>query len=64
MHPSITKLGGRRFLMVLGAGMVYTVLLILKYLTGSEYVTLQLATVAAYLAANTYQKTKGVPDAG
>ena len=63
MRQQISNAGGRRFLMVTGAGIVYTVLLVLKYLTGSEYVTLQIATVAAYLAANTAQKIKGTPDA-
>lgn len=52
----MTKYGGRRFLLVVGCGLVYTALLVGGYLDGGAYVALQMATVAAYIAGNGYQK--------
>ena len=50
------KCGGRRFLLVVGCGLVYTGLLIGDCLDSGAYVALQMATVAAYIAGNGYQK--------
>jgi len=50
--------GGRRFLLTVGAGIVYTGLLIFGKLDITGYVTLQVATVAVYIGANTVQKVK------
>ncbi len=52
----IADSGGRRFCMTIGAGLISTALLINGYLTESAYVTLQLATVGAYIAGNVVQK--------
>lgn len=57
MFDIITKLGGRRFILTLGAGIVTTLLLIHRDIDQSIYSTLILGTVAAYITANTVQKT-------
>jgi hypothetical protein len=54
--------GGRRFLLTVGSGLVYTGLLIFDKLDSTAYVTLQVATVAVYIGANTVQKVKGAGD--
>jgi hypothetical protein len=51
--------GGRRFVLVVFFGLMYSALLVSSHLDGAQYVTLQTLTVAAYLAANTIQKIKG-----
>ena len=48
--------GGRRFLLVVVCGLVYTMLLVGGYLDSDAYVALQMATVAAYIAGNGAQK--------
>ncbi len=50
------NLGGRRFCLVVGCGLTYTALLIAGYIDPTVYGTLQIATVAAYISGNTYQK--------
>jgi hypothetical protein len=50
--------GGRRFSLTVGAGIVHTILLILDKLTGEQFVMLTMGTVAVYIGANTYQKAK------
>lgn len=50
--------GGRRFVMVAGAGFVHTGLLIAHILSESGYLTLTLATVGAYIGANTVESMK------
>jgi len=52
----IADSGGRRFTLVLGACMIYTLLFAFGDLTEGGYVTLQLATVGAYIAGNGAQK--------
>ena len=61
-HHSIISAGGRRFLLVVGFGIVYTVLLWFSKLDGNQYVTLQSLTIGAYLTVNTIQKIKGTPE--
>lgn len=51
-------LGGRRFLMTMGAGVIDALLLYVDKLDASSYVTLTLGTVAAYIAAGTTEKVK------
>lgn len=58
----IPAVGGRRFALTVGAGIVDTVLLWFGKLSESGYVTLTLATIAAYLGVNTTQKIKGAKD--
>ena len=59
-HPvsPLTAWGGRRFLLTVGAGIVYTLLRLIDKLDITGYVTLQVATVAVYIGANTVQKVK------
>lgn len=53
------KIGGRRFFMAMGAGLVNTALLVLGYIDQSIYRDLTLGIVAVYVAGNTTQKIKG-----
>ena len=48
--------GGRRFVLTVGGGLVSTGLFIAGYLTEGGFITLQLATVGAYIASNVVQK--------
>ncbi len=48
--------GGTRFVMTVGAGIVDTGLLLLGKLTGDQYVTLTLATVAVFIGAAAYSR--------
>lgn len=50
--------GGTRFAMTVGAGIVDTGLLLLDKLTGDQYVTLTLATVAVFIGAAAYSRKK------
>lgn len=52
----MNKYGGRRFMLVVGCGLVYTALLVAGYIDPTVYGTLQLGTVATYIAGNGYQK--------
>lgn len=54
----LSAAGGRRFLITLGAGLVHTTLLICRVLSQSNYLTLTIATVGAYITANTIEKVK------
>lgn len=51
-------LGGRRFLITVGAGIVNAALLMLGYVDMFVYRDLTIATVAAYIAADTYHKVR------
>lgn len=48
--------GGRRFLMVMGCAVVNTLLFAWGSLTEGGYITLTLATVGAYITADTTQQ--------
>ncbi len=50
--------GGRRFALTVGAGIVHTGLLLLDKLSGEQFVMLTMGTVAVYIGANTTQKWK------
>lgn len=52
----MNNLGGRRFCLVVGCALTYTLLLIGDYLDSGAFVALQIATVAAYIAGNGAQK--------
>ena len=52
----MSKYGGRRFALVIGCVITYTLLLVFGYLDGGAYVALQILTVGAYIAGNGYQK--------
>ena len=50
--------GGTRFLLTLGAGIVDTFLLSMDLLSESHYVTLTLATVGVYIGSNTWENVR------
>jgi hypothetical protein len=52
----VAALGGRRFLMCMGAHIINTLLLVFERLSEGGYITAFMGTVAVYVAANTYQK--------
>jgi hypothetical protein len=52
--------GGRRFLITLGAGIVDAVLVWHGKISGTDYVTLTIATVGAFIGANTWQKREQI----
>lgn len=52
----IDKMGGRRFVMSLGAGVTSTVLVWFAKITPEVYQWIVLGTVAAYITGNTTQK--------
>lgn len=58
LNDLIRAAGGRRFLLTVGSGLVNTGLLIGAYIDMSTFKELILATVAVYIASNTYQKVK------
>lgn len=53
------SVGGRKYLITLLSHAVSTLLLWYGKLDASSYSTIILGTTAAYIAGNTYQKTKG-----
>jgi uncharacterized membrane protein YeaQ/YmgE (transglycosylase-associated protein family) len=59
---NIQSFGGRRFILTVGCGAVTSWLLYVGKLDSGAYTTIILATVGAYIGANTYQKVKA-PDA-
>lgn len=64
MGQFITDIGGKRFVMTMGAGIVNTLLLIFKHITPTDYVTLTLGIVGVFVAANTTQNVmEKKPDA-
>jgi hypothetical protein len=56
----ISALGGRRFVLTVGAGLVHTILLWFGKITGDQFVLLTTSTVAVYIGASTYQKSKEI----
>ena len=67
MNPLILQawmgaFGGRRFLLVLGCGIVTTALVWFDKIDDATFATVILGTVGAYVAAGTWQKGQGLPD--
>ncbi len=56
MSPIFELLGGRRFIMVMGGCIVFTLLLVFGYITESAYIALILPFTGGYLIANGAQK--------
>ncbi|MBF8177798.1 hypothetical protein [Herminiimonas contaminans] len=54
----MTKVGGRRFLLTLGCGIVCTWLMWEGKITDVVFRDIIIGTVAAYIAGNTVQKVK------
>lgn len=55
---TLTNLGGRRFLLTVGCGVVTSALLWFGKLDPTTYSVVVLGTVGAYIAGNTVQKLK------
>lgn len=51
-------IGGTRFIMAMGAGLVNTLLFAVGILSESGYITLTLATVGAFIVSQTAQNMK------
>jgi large-conductance mechanosensitive channel len=54
----MTKIGGRRFIMTMGCGIVCTLLVAFDHITDSIFRDIIIATVAVYIGGNTFQKVK------
>lgn len=55
----ISTIGGRRFLLTAGCGITCTVLVWYAKISDQVFATVIIATVAAYITGNTFQKVKG-----
>ena len=53
-------LGGRRFLITVGAGVVNTLLVMFGSITSADFVEVTKWTVSVFIAGNTIQKVKDV----
>ena len=58
MHQIMIKLGGRRFIMTMGCGIVCTLLVYVGSITDAIFRDVIIATVAVYIGGNTFQKIK------
>jgi len=58
LNAWITGLGGRRFTITIGAGLVSTLLFVCHILSESGFITLVLGTVGAYITGNTVEAVK------
>ncbi len=54
----LEALGGRRFLLVLGCGIVDAVLVWFGKITSGDFVLVTSATVGVFIAGNAYQKSR------
>jgi hypothetical protein len=58
----LEHMGGRRFLLCLGSGVITSLLTWVGKIDGSIYATVILGTIGVYVAGNTYQKTRDSGD--
>lgn len=58
MYPFIPKLGGRRFIMAMGCGMVCTGLVIFRVISEEVFATIILGTIGGYITGNLVQRIK------
>ena len=56
----LTFIGGRRFVLTLFCGLITSVLCWYGKVDGNIYATVIIATVGAYIAGNTIQKSKEI----
>lgn len=61
IHRWIEAVGGRRFILTIGAGIVNTGLLIGHFLTENTYAQLTMATVAVFIAGASWKKDRTTP---
>lgn len=54
-EQSFSPYGGRRFVLTIAASIAYTLLFMAGLLTEAGYITLQMMTVGAYMAASASQ---------
>ena len=64
MRTLIEQLGGRRFVLTIGCGVVCTILVWQAKIDGAVYRDIILGTVAVYIAGNTWQKNIQARSAG
>jgi hypothetical protein len=62
MRDLITAMGGRRFIMAMGCGVVCTILVWNLKITGEIFRDVVIATVATFIGGATYQKVKSGGD--
>ena len=62
IRDRIDGLGGRKFVLSLGCAVMCTTLLVTSYISQEIFRDLIIATVAVYIAGNTFQKVKGQPN--
>lgn len=55
---NLTAIGGRRFLLTLGCGIVSSILVWHAKISDTVFATVIIATVGAYITGNTFQKVK------
>lgn len=55
-ETAFAEVGGRRFVLTVACGALYTVLLVAGLLSEDGYITLQMMTVGTFMAANSVQK--------
>ena len=58
---NLETFGGRRFLMTMGCGISCTALVWYAKISDAIFRDIIIATVAVYIAGNTFQKIKGRP---
>jgi hypothetical protein len=58
----LESIGGRRFIMTIGCGVVSTVLVCFGKISGGEFVTLVTLTIVPYIGFNTHAKIKGAKE--
>lgn len=61
LNRIIVALGGRRFILCLGAGIVSSILVWYAKISPEIYRDVVLGTVGAYIIGNTFQKTRPNP---
>lgn len=59
---AMSSIGGRRFVLTIGCGIVCTVLVWNSKISDEVFAAVIIATVAAYITGNTTQKIKGTAE--
>lgn len=56
--PLLAWLGGRKFVLAVGCGLITSVMRAANVLSDGGYVTIIMGTVAAYITGNVFQKRR------